>query len=74
MGFRPVPFAGFAVGIGAGGVEIAQSDVTQSVAPGEVAKNPLDRLLGDPIGIDRVLRMLFRDRQKLRQPVNRTAA
>src|SRR5687767_8158956 len=69
MRLRCVLLADLAVGVGAGSIEIAQSDVAQSISAVVPAQHVLHEQLGHAIRIYRVLRMILSDRQRLRNSV-----
>ena len=58
MHLRLVIFADEPIGIGAGGIEVAQRDRSQAVRALEVRQGALDRQLGFAVGVDRPLRMV----------------
>ena len=60
MNLGVVILAELAVGIGAGGVEVAQPDRPDAVGALEVRQRLLDRQLGLPVGVDRRGRDAFR--------------
>ncbi len=62
MGFWLVVFAKLAIRVGAGGVEVAQTDRAQSVGAIAVGQHLLDHAFAVTIGVDRLLRMRFVDR------------
>ena len=62
VGFRFVAFAEFALGVGPGGVEVAQADRLQRVGAVVVRKHLLDHPLAAAVGIDRRLRVRLVDR------------
>ena len=71
MGFRLVILADLTLGIGAGGIEVAQRRKPQSVAGGIPMQRPLDRQLGLAIGVERRLGGGLADRQPVRDAVDR---
>jgi hypothetical protein len=62
MGFRLVAFAEFALGVGAGGVEVAQTRRLQSVGAVVVLQHLLDEPFAAAVGIDRLFRVCLVDR------------
>ena len=73
MGLRIVQLADLAVGIGAGGVEVAQRDRAQAIGLAVPVERPLDRELGLAVGVDRQLRGGLADRHAGRIAVSRAS-
>ncbi len=71
VGFRLVVLADLAIGIGPGGVEVAQRGVTQPIGAGVPVERPLDRQLGVAVGIERRFRGRLADRHPLGNAIHR---
>src|SRR6185437_8330646 len=56
-----VVLAQIPLGAGAGGVEVAQRRISEAVGPCVVGQRALDDQLGEPVGIDGLLRLLLGD-------------
>ena len=62
MGLGAMVLADLAALVGPGSVEVTQADVPDSERDLEIHERPLESELRPSIGIDGVLRMVFRDR------------
>ncbi len=71
VGLGLVLLADLALGIGAGGVEIAQRRVAQAPRGPEPVQHALDHQLRFAIGVDRALRRVLGDRHLVRQAIGR---
>jgi len=69
MGLGLMKLANVPLRVSAGGIEVPQIDVLETVGPIIVLQDLLDEELGPAIGIDRILRMVFGDGDLLRMAV-----
>src|SRR5947209_7366634 len=74
VGLRIVIFTDLIVGVGASGVEVAQGDRPQPVSCLKVAKHPFRKQLRRTIGVNWILRGLFRDWSPVRNAVGGAGA
>src|ERR1035437_678032 len=69
MRFRRVPFPDAPVRVSTGSVEIAQNDRTKVLVRTNFFQNLLDDELARTIGVNRLLWVIFTDRDALRNPI-----